>query len=296
LKQSFIKSIGGSRQTGNFSKVFLIVTLCLYFINFLMGWKLNELFVLNPTLIVHKFEFWRIVTYPFIPGSAEGAALFFITFALFAPRLEEILGSILFSTVLFLLLCLHGILHTLIFWQSFIPLSGMEGLSMYVMSLFILLNIQNRLKIFRLPPLKSYIAPTILFIMWGGYKLFRVFEIGSVDIKSFLSVASFGLGSALMTYMQIRLAQKINYRRHRNEPDLTVPKPEELQQAVISKSEMNIKKYHYNADEERIIKPSGNREIDEERLNIILDKMNEKGRDSLSPEELNFLREYSKFL
>jgi hypothetical protein len=164
------------------------------------------------------------------------------------------------------------------------------------MALFVLLNIQKRLKIFRLPPLKSYISPAVLFFIWSGYKLFRVFEIESVDIKSFLSVASFGLGSALMTYLQIRLAQKINYRKTRIEEDLTVPKPEELHHAVLSRSEMDIKRYEYNIDEETSFRPSGNPEIDEERMNSILDKMNEEGIGSLSDSEMNFLREYSKFL
>lgn len=271
-----------------------MVTGCLYLINYLMGWKLNSLFVLNPAMIVQEFEFWRLFTYPFIPGSIEGAVLFLAAFLLFAPRLEDIMGNMLFSTVLFLLLSLHGILHTLVYWKSSIPLEGMEGISIYVMSLFVLLNVQNRLKIFRLPPLKSYITPAALFALWSGFKLFRIYEFQSVDIKSLLSVGSFGLAASLMTYLQIRLAQRINFRKARIEEEPVIPQPEELHHAILSETE--LRRYHYNADEDTRIRPSGDRYIDEERLNDILDKINESGKESLSGDELNFLREYSKYL
>jgi hypothetical protein len=72
-----------------------------------------------------------------------------------------------------------------------------------------------------------------------------------------------------------------------------IPEPEEYSHAYASGAEQRRFR-NSEIDDYPMYEP----EIDlsEDRLNEILDKINELGKESLSPDELRFLKEYSKTL
>ena len=73
-----------------------------------------------------------------------------------------------------------------------------------------------------------------------------------------------------------------------------IPNPEELKLATMSKlySPHNFSSLKDEYDSIEFL-PS---ELNEDRLNEILDKISEKGKNSLSIEEIKFLDDYSKLL
>ncbi|HPP40321.1 MAG TPA: hypothetical protein PK498_08525, partial [Candidatus Kapabacteria bacterium] len=73
---------------------------------------------------------------------------------------------------------------------------------------------------------------------------------------------------------------------------INIPEPEEIV-AARKISNVNISQI-YHKYEEDYCELSDNEEENEEKLNQILDKINEKGKESLSYYEKKFLNEYSK--
>ena len=72
-----------------------------------------------------------------------------------------------------------------------------------------------------------------------------------------------------------------------------IPDPDQLSMALISQKE---KKKYYHQEQEEMNHYEFEENLSEDRLNEILEKINETGKESLSNEELRFLDEYSKNL
>jgi membrane associated rhomboid family serine protease len=270
------------------SKTILIFVGIFYLLNLFVGAKLSNLLVLSPAIMIHEFEFWRIFTFPLTPGYFEGVLLFFAAFYFFAPKIEEFLRKGIFPIFILLLVCLHGLLHTIVFWESQVQIAGFEGISIFILALFTLQYPRQRIKLWIFPSFKAVLLTVLLITIWSGIKSIRIAAGADEVLIQAGTAAGFGIIGGIMIYFQILLIQRLLFRR---KPKLEIPQPEELKLAMMAEKKAHAFQNAASDDFESI---DSNIELSEEKLNSILDKIFEHGSESLSPDEIKFLEEYSK--
>jgi membrane associated rhomboid family serine protease len=256
-----------------------------------MNGKLSDFLSLQPAVIIDKLELWRIVTFPFSPSGFEGTILFFITFYIFAPRMETLFHKALYPIILFLVISLQGTISSLIFWRSSLYIEGMEGLSFFVLTLFLFFNANKKVILWQFPPVSAFTFVFFIAIGWAVTTSLHAMVSGYEILVKGAANAIFGLTGGLIIFLQLRLSRNIKHKD--NDFPLDIPKPEELSLALIRQNELreiNNRRLpdDYFWDEDI--------PLTEDKLNEILDKISENGKESLLPEEIRFLEEYSKRL
>ncbi len=276
-----------------FSKVMPFVVLLVYLLNLAFNGAFDYYLALNPILVISQFQAWRIISFPFASGALESIILFFVVFYFVSPKLEFYLNKFLYPILLFLIAALQGIVLTLAFWQQNVVIAGMEGIAFFVLTLQTLLRPKDN--VFPMFNLKTWTFALFCLGAWALYKVSGTIENGFYSVLPAIASGIFGIGSGLITYFQVSYMQKIiNKRRIKNQETLiNIPKPEELKLAMISAAQLQKAYSQYN-DEYDIL--SDNPSENEERLNEILEKIFNLGKDSLTKEEKTFLDKYSKQL
>lgn len=288
------------RQIKIFSKSVLLTALAFYFLDYLFDGFFYNIFVLNPVKLIGEFEYWRLFTFPFAYSTNEAFFLFIATFFFISENLEDILRQTLYPALLMLLTVLQGISMSLLFWQKDINISGMEGLSFFIIVFFLVLNPKSKIQIFEFRPIPSVLFALSIIFIWSLVKIFHIYQVGFENIDVTITSAGFGIITGMMTSAQIKYIQKVQKQKIRDKAEgLQIPKPEEYSYAMMSGN----KYQQYNSpSHDNYTDPfsgsliSEDPEINEETLNSILDKINEKGKEQLSPSEIKFLDEYSKML
>ncbi|MBI5325142.1 MAG: hypothetical protein HZB41_07720 [Ignavibacteriae bacterium] len=269
----------------------LIVAGLIYIADIFTNGLLTSYLSLQPTRVLENLELWRLISFPFAGGTVEGTLLFLTVFYLFGPKLEEILNHTLFSLILILVTILQGTILTLVYWKTSSVLSGMEGLSFFVMLLFTFFKKGKRLYIWLFKPIKTAILTSIIFIFWGTSLLIHsiiVIDGHLLLLKGVLS-AFIGFAAAGVSFMQIKTTKNL-IKSRLEEKGLVIPKPEELTPALIEQNE--LRKFSQSLREESSY--FGDFKYTEDRLNEILDKIIDHGKESLTHEEKRFLEGYSK--
>jgi membrane associated rhomboid family serine protease len=286
------------RQIKIFSKAVVITVGSFYILNFLLDGWFNELFALNPSKMLINFEYWRLFTFPFAFSSTEALFLFLATFFLISENLEDILRQTLYPLLLMLLTVLQGVIMTLLFWNKDVNIAGMEGLSFFVLFFFVILNPKSKVQIFNFKAIPSIAIVLFIVFIWAIVKIQALFFNSSTDVNISVASAIFGISTAIMTSLQIKIIQKNREKRLlKATENLKIPKPEELSYALYSgkklfKYEQENKYSSPVTDfEESLL--SDNPDENEDKLNNILDKINAQGKNSLDYSELKFLEEYS---
>lgn len=275
------------------SKLLIFLVVLLYAANSLSGGAIYSAMALNTGLLRYNLELWRLVSYPLAPAGFESLALFFVTFFFISPKLEKLFHGLVYPLVLLLLTLLQGTLMSVVFWNTPVNFAGMEGLSFFVLALFLWLKPQNRI----VPMLKvsasMFILPIVL--IWLGFKIPTMYSGNiSAEIPNLAGVV-FGIMAGSLTGLQIRYVQKLVNKKTRTQatPLYTIPKPEELSLAMISAQHLHKVYSSFEQPDELLSEDSS---VNEDRLNTILDKILETGKESLTVEEVHFLEQYSKQL
>lgn len=269
----------------------LLLGSLIYIINYLFDGVVTGLFALNPSLILNEWEIWRLFSFPFSMNSLEGFLLFVFTFYIIGPKVEQYIGRFIFPFVISLLVILQGIVLTLFFWKDDIAMGGMEGLSFFVLSLYSLLYFGRKSDFSSFRSNKSRMMVSLVAFAWVTVLLVRSYMTGDTDILLTNAVsAMIGFVTGFLLFIQLKMLKKVSRNSRENIPNINIPKPEELSMAMIAQRER--RKYQNEQEEQNF------QEYDftftEDRLNEILDKINEQGKDSLSPYELQYLKEYSR--
>lgn len=283
----------GIKTTDSFSKVLLLAAGLVFALNLIIGNSVSESIALNPNYIIGHWQLWRLLTFPFAAVSAESVLLFAIVFVFIGRRLEEMLNKMLFPVLLFFVSILQGLVLTLVFWNQNIFVGGMEGISIFALSLFTFLKPKEKISLLNY---KAVSFSLFLFALWSFVKVYDFYHYHDVSAAlSSVAVSVFGISSGFITYLQIKLIQKkMALRSKPKERHISVPQPDEMKFAEIA----SIGKKLYNLTElpeERYIL-SDDKQQNEDMLNEILDKITESGKASLSIDEVKFLDEYSNKL
>jgi hypothetical protein len=211
-----------------------------------------------------------------------------------SPKVETSIRNKYYHLILFLLVCLEGTIFTLFYHEQASILAGATGISFFIMSIFIMLNLNREFMAYRKKPVRIILMISAAALTWISVISLRALLIGIEPAYTELASAGFGIISAALIYTQILF---LNHRKRaglktRNQMQ-AIPEPEEYTHAYISGAEQR-KYYNREMDDYHIFEHDD--ELSEDKLNEILDKINEYGKESLSPDEINFLKEYSKSL
>lgn len=275
------------------SRKLLVVISAVYLLDYLMDGRLSNLLMLVPSAVIENMDFWRLFTFPLAPGHLEGVFLFAFAMYFIAPRLEEHLGNSLIIALLAPLAFIQGILYTLLFWNGQVSISGAEGISFFIMTLFALFNPMMKIRLWFLPRLKIVIMTLLIIFSWTVIKFFHALTVGEEILFYSMYPAIFGIVAGLSSYLQIYLMRKLLLRKEKVEiPNPPPPEPEELKMAMIASARQQ--KLEAIREKESPYKLGEDPELNQQLLDEILDKIIENGRDSLTPDEENFLRDYSK--
>jgi len=293
-KQALKKSVNSWKYS--LSQKIGVLTLLLYGIDFLFDGKISAQLLLNTSLVVNQIEFWRLFTFPFAQSGPETILLFVFTFFMISTKVELIMKNRFYHLILFLLICLQGTTFTIFYRSETYILSGMTGISFFVLSLFILLNITGRLTPYKKKPVRSMLMIAAASLAWVSVITMKSVILGSDTVAPELASASFGILSGLLIYCQIVLLNwgTLHLKRKTSERKV-IPEPEEYSPAFISSAE-HRKFFGRDREYEDYMMYEPEPDLSEDRLNEILDKINEYGKESLSPDEIRFLKEYSKSL
>lgn len=287
--------MSGIFKISTFTKILILAIFLGLILNLISGGYIYSILELQSALVVNNLEFWRILSFPLVQTTIEGVLLFLITFTFFAPKLETVFHRFGFPIIILLVILLQGILSSLLFWKTSIRLSGMEGVSFFVLSLFTFVNSNKKLVFMQMPAIHTSLIVFTLSIIWAVTVAIHSLISGYEIILSNSYYTIFGLTTGLLAYVQINLSRNIRLKKtHQNLiPRIEIPKPEELSLALIKQKELQNLSSHVRDNEyyEEVNIP-----LTEENLNEILDKIHSLGKESLTNEENRFLENYSKML
>ena len=282
-------------RLNSISNKFALITLLLYLADFFSGGRLVNILALQPITVIEKMEFWRIISFPFAGSSLEGGLLFFASILFFGNKLEIVFHKAFFPIIILLLICLQGTIFTLLFWRSELVFAGMEGISIFILTLFSLLFYKNKLQVGYRKTYRIVSSVGLLAITWASSVALHYFIMNdqSIIYKSAYS-AMFGISGGSLIFAQIKLARRLKSKKKVIIPEETIlPRPEELSLALISQNEFRRLKKHL-IEEAPLM--DYNFPFSEDRLNEILEKIYDNGKESLSNDERAYLEEYSKRL
>ncbi len=245
--------------------------------------------ILSPVAVFPGLELWRLVSYPLATGFL-GLLVGSIAFSTPAEELEQMLGTRQFGMLLLLVLVTAGVIHTALFFGTSLPMAGIVNIALFVLVGFVYLFPHSDVRILFFSVRSLYVLAALV----GLVVLLTIYEvINGVTALDFFSMGGFGilLGAA---YFHLRF-QKYPFLlrpirsmermagKGRPVPVAQKPIPSPRRASVSQPVRVRIP----------FQKAQGREMSDEERLNVILDKINEKSYNSLTDDEKRFLSEYS---
>lgn len=256
--------------------------------------EIANLLKLSPGELYKGFDLWRIVTFPLVGVGAASFVLLFLTFYFIGPKEEDLSRKTLLPMTLITISIIQGALTTFIFSGTNLTMAGADGLCFFLLTIFTLKNRKRRLLIFGLRAVKT---PVFTGAIAGAYLLIAYAERLTHTNEPALVASGvslvYGILSAFPLYWKHLYQKRADARAKDTLPSYSdIPSPEELSLAMIVQSELKKYKNSLN-DDLKNLDYDAEMPTDEDLLNQILDKMNEKGRDSLTPAERKFLHDYS---
>jgi membrane associated rhomboid family serine protease len=263
--------------------------------NLLTNNYIFNLLSLIPSKVAIDLQFWRVLSFSFIPGTVEGSLLFAFTFWFIAPLLEERFNRVTFPIIILLITLLQGIGFSLFFWKSPISFAGSESLSFFVLTMFTLSEMSKKTQPQRLFGLPAMSFVTLTSMLWLSAVLIHFSMTSEALLYNSIFSASYGIIISLAMYLQIRLTHSFKVVPQ----DTPNPKPRvihDFEPQEVKSHERNAVGYRMldnQIDDMFMDEDEDDDFYSEDKLNKILDKMLEYGNDSLSPFEKRYLKEYS---
>mgnify|MGYP000863132681 FL=1 len=276
------------RPFSSFSQRFLLIAGVVYLLNLVSNGMIGANLELYPSLVLHNFQFWRILTYPLASPSIGGMILLAMSLYFFGEELEMVFRRRL-PLFLLAVTVFQGVGYTLLFQDSGTPLAGSEAISLYILTLFLWTFPRRAIDIFGL----HVRGDVIILISSFAFLTVSAIEVLLMKLPYFPLAIQSGLGvfaGLLTVFMYMQTSTRTKPIRSRDTQTIPIfdeeyhPVESDFQQgySTVQPSARHIVSYdHIN---------------DEERANILLDKIFAHGTDSLTPDERDFLDYYSKNL
>lgn len=277
------------------SRKILIGIMALFILSLLgvMG-MLEKWLVVTPHLLLPGLELWRVITYPLGP-TLLGLVIGGITFSAPAEEVEQMLGSRAFGMLLLVITVVIAIVHTAIFFGQTGPvLEGPANIALFVLVGFVYLFPQSEIRILFFN-IRSWTLLVTTGVIVLFYSLYMWLEHAAGPMEFFVN-GGFGMlfGAIFFharyqkyTFLlrQIRSVERIAVRV-RSSGGAASPSAAPRRAAAPQAARIRMP-----------FQKTVTRELtDEERLNLILERISEKGYSALTEEERRFLSEYSNRL
>jgi membrane associated rhomboid family serine protease len=255
--------------------------------------------VLTPESIIPDLQLWRLVTYVLVPGFFS-LLIAGICFSVPGEELESMIGTRQFGILLLLVMLGAALMHIALFYGDHQPgraLAGPTNPAVFVLIGFYYLFPHSEIRVLffniRSWVLLAIIAALIvaetvywwshgatpwLFFSNGGFGLI----LGAIYFHTRYQKYAFMLRPIRTVERMVEKVGLTSGSRNQPPPRRTASVP--YRGPAVSTVRVR-NPFQRNVEMN-----------DEERLNSILDRINEKGYDSLSEEEQRFLREYSRKL
>ncbi|MDP2364042.1 MAG: hypothetical protein Q8M94_09765, partial [Ignavibacteria bacterium] len=180
-----------------------------------------------------------------------------------------------------------------VFWKSDIYFAGAEGLSFFVLTLFALFQRKKKIVLWNSKPIRLEFLFLLMIFTWMCSVSLQALVTHSLNLLiTNTSSLLFGVIFSLIVYTNLRIIQKIKIIKQFENKKINLLPPDELSYALINKTD---KKYRENRRIDEPVIHNGDY-YSEDKLNEILDKIIDTGRESLSFEEQKYLEDYSEFL
>ncbi|MDR0927847.1 MAG: rhomboid family intramembrane serine protease [Ignavibacteria bacterium] len=273
-------------------------------IDFAFNGALYNLCSLNTAKIFTDLEFWRLFTFQFFSNSPEGLLLTFATFLFVAPKIEAFFGKKIFPIFILLISFLVGSTTSIVFSDYQINYGGTEGVALFLTTLYLLLFVKDKFLNLKRQPTLAISIFSLLF--WATFKFVKTSTTGFHSVMADVSTAGAGIVIGSLVYLQIRLVVKsyIKKAKMRMKPIIEQPSPSIQELGYTIYSNPKFREFFTNPLfnpamvktilEEDEISQYKSVVDDEDILNEILDKINETGMASLTPDEHSFLEFYSQ--
>ncbi len=245
---------------------------------------------LVPQAIYPGMQLWRLVSYP-ISAGLIGMILGSIAFSSPGEELETMFGTRHFGALLLGMVLLGGIMHFAIFLEPNTVLHGFENIALFVLVGYVYLFPQSEVRILFFS-IRSWLVLTVAGAVVLSYSIVLMTQGASPLL--FFSYGGFGLlvGGAYFHARYQKYPFLLRPIRSLERAAERVSTPAGARTPVAARKVVGAAAPKAKGGFRGVP-----REVsDEERLNIILDTINEKGYGALSEEEQRFLRDYSSKL
>lgn len=206
--------------------------------------------------------------------------------------LETKISSITLGLLTSVLIVSFGITHTLIFWDGDISLSGAEGVCIAILALYTLFEPKKKIKIHFLPSIPIMFISIAIVLLWIFLKYVHSINNIGYFVQSSLSLA-FGITSALLVFVHFVTIRKIFAKGDKDLLKEFQRIDEAKKYALMREGIIDRYKIEDEFDDFESYEPI---EYSESRLNEILDKIIEHGKESLTFEEIRYLENYSRHI
>ena len=284
-----------------FSKTFMFAVLLFYIVDY---WILDHFFyifsILNPKNLINDFEVWRLVTFPLAPNSFESFVLFSLTFYYISSKLELLVDKVRYPFWLLTIVFLQGIVMTLFYWNKDIQISSMEGISFFILSFYTLIQPRAKIDFLKFTNIPVVYFSSSIALLWLSMKIGFSYDNTPVLFRD-LNYAFFGIFTGLLIYLQVKFSQKMIKKKKISQiHNVPIPPSEELSLVMMSSGKFK-RQYQKQRDEcpeedNYYYTLSNDAEENEQKLNMLLEKIHNSGKDSLSFWELKYLKDYSESL
>lgn len=276
----------------------LLILVAGFVLNLVSRGLLADYTALIPLLAVQEYEFWRIFTYPLAVTGFWNLLSASLLLYFFGPEVEHIIRPERFVRYSLFFVLLHGVLHTLLLSGTAVPLAGPYSYALAVLIIFAYVYPGAEFSLFGIISLRAWVL-ALLFVAFAVVPPFIMVLNGTLPIAAWLTGPIAGIGGGLLFahlyFHKYSIPSLADVIRARNKPE--VPH----QTRTVTPAVRRTRTEYSPSKGKRMQTPAMYSEpndatLDEHRLNDILDKISEEGRDSLSEEEVQFLEDYARRL
>jgi membrane associated rhomboid family serine protease len=276
-------------------KIFIgIIALFILSLTPLIG-MITPYVALIPADVIPNFEFWRLLSYPLAADMAVGfmgLLVGSIAFGTPGEEIEQMLGTRQYGLLLLLVVLTAGLMHTALFFGASGPaMGGLANPALFIFVGFVYLFPHSDVRLFFF----SIRSGLVLGAMAGVLMLLTIFNVSQSGMSPWVFFSNGGFGLLLgAVYFHLRF-QKYPFllRPIRSMERMTG----RGKQVPVAHKPMASPRRASVSQPVRVRIPFQKAPVremtDEERLNVILDKISEKSYNALTDDEKRFLSDYS---
>lgn len=277
-------------------RIIAIISAVIFLVDSFLNGAIANFLVVDAEMLTNKMQLWRFATYPFIYGNIANAFIGFIALYYLAPQIKKQLNKGVFDfSFSFAIFFIGMILFMLNFNSPNTPVFGIEALSAFVLSLYALFNRQKDKRFFKSIRLNRTAFPIFILAGWSALYLLETGAMGFGNDLISPSPAMLGIGflTGFLGYFILKNETK-EFDLNRFQA-YKIPERKDLEPTpALIDTYKSMEMQKPKTQEELISFSEEDPEQNEEILDDILDKINERGFESLTEEEREFLNIYAK--